>query len=85
MPIVLEIEKIQNLDKEFDKGFKFKQFCLRKEQKYRELEAMLTDPSSNLDEETEQRLRDEQEAMWPDYRGFFLPKTLEKSILFTGP
>lgn len=30
-------------------------------------------------------MRDEQEAMWPDYRGFYLPKTLDKSILFTGP
>lgn len=53
MPIVLEIEKIQNLDKEFDKGFTFKQFCNAKYDKYRKIEEKLNDPSSQLDEEAE--------------------------------
>ena len=81
MAVVLDIQKIQNLT---DSKNRFKQWSDRRQQKFNQLKAEADecgneDEKEHLDQEVNRMLQE------PDYRGFYLPKDLKNSVLFTIP
>lgn len=68
---------------EYDKEKRFRQYCEHKQNKLNDREEALQicedeDQTREIEAEIE-KLKE------PDYRGFYLPKTLSESVLFTGP